>query len=262
MKKILITNDDSFESKGLKTLIEAAKDLGEIYIVAPAYPKSACSHSFTITKPVKFTKIEKNFYKLNDGTPSDCVYLSFKEIFNGNKPDLIISGINHGANMGEDVTYSGTTGGAMEGALHSIPSIAFSQVIKSYDVPTTQINWNNAEKAAKFIIKKTLENKINIPHRHILNINIPNTKNLKGMKITKLGYRLYGNNISKYQNPRGEEFYWIGIQPLAFKEEKGTDFEAVKNGFVSITPVKLDMTGYETLDKLKNIKFNFPDADE
>ena len=252
MKKILITNDDSFEAKGLEILTEAVKDLGEIYIIAPAHPKSACAHSLTITKPLKFIKLDKNFYKLDDGTPSDCIYLSFEELFNGKKPDLVISGINHGANMGEDITYSGTAGGAMEGALHSIPSIAISQVLKSYDEIPSELNWENAKKTTKEIVIKILENKITIPHRHILNINIPNTKKIKGIKPTKLGYRLYGNDTHAHLNPRGEKYYWIGLHPLAFKEEKGTDFDAIKNGFVSITPVKLDMTGYEALEKLKN----------
>ncbi|GAB6044678.1 5'/3'-nucleotidase SurE [Caminibacter profundus] len=251
MKKILITNDDSFEAKGLQTLIEAVKDLGEVYIAAPAFPKSACSHSLTITKPLRFIKVDENFYKLDDGTPADCIYLSFPEFFNGEKPDLILSGINHGANLGEDVTYSGTAGGAMEGAVHGIPSIAFSQVLKSFDSPKTEVDWEVAKKIARDITKKVLYGKITIPHRHILNINIPNTKKIKGYKATKLAYRLYGNDAHKHLNPRGEEYYWIGLHPLAFKEEKGTDFDAIKNGYVSITPIKLDMTGYEALEKLK-----------
>ncbi len=252
MKKILITNDDSFEAKGLEVLIDALKDLGEIYIVAPAFPKSACSHSLTITKPLRFIKLDKNFYKLDDGTPTDCVYLSFPELFNGEKPDLVVSGINHGANMGEDITYSGTAGGAMEGALHGIPSIAFSQVLKSFDNPPTEVNWENAKQIAREITKKVLDGKITIPHRHILNVNIPNTAKIKGIKATKLGYRLYGNDAHKHKNPRGEEFYWIGLHPLAFKEEENSDFNAIKNGYVSITPIKLDMTSYESLEKLEN----------
>ncbi len=250
--KILITNDDSFEAKGLHTLIEAVKELGEVIIAAPAFPKSACSHSLTLTKPLRFIKVDKNFYKLDDGTPTDCVFLSFSEFFKDKKPDIVLSGINHGANLGEDITYSGTAGGAMEGALHGIPSIAFSQVLKSFDNPPSEVNWDAAKKIAKDITQKVLEGKITIPHRHILNINIPNTKEIKGYKATRLSYRLYGNDAHKHKNPRGEEYYWIGLHPLAFKETKGGDFEAIKNGYVSITPIKLDMTSYETLEKLQN----------
>ena len=238
MPRILITNDDSFEAKGLKVLYEALKDLGEVIVVAPAHPKSACGHSLTLTKPLRFIEIEKNFYKLDDGTPTDCVYLSLQEF---GKFDLVVSGINHGANLGEDITYSGTAGGAMEGSLHDIRSIAISQVLKSYD-NTPEVNWENASKVSKIIAKNVLEKKLNILHRHILNVNIPNTKKIKGFKITKLAYRLYGNDAHKHKNPRGEEYYWIGLHPLAFKEEKGTDFDAIKNGYVSITPIKLDMT--------------------
>jgi 5'-nucleotidase len=249
--KILITNDDSFEAKGIETLYEAVKDLGEVLVCAPAFPKSACSHSLTITKPLRFIKVKENFYKLEDGTPSDCVYLSFPEFYDGGKPDLVLSGINHGANLGEDVTYSGTAGGAMEGALHGIPSIAFSQLIKSFDDPPCDISWQQAAEAAREITKKFIKGKLKIPHRHILNVNIPNTRKIKGYKVTKLAYRLYGNDAHKHQNPRGEEYYWIGLHPLAFKEEKGTDFDAVKNGFVSITPVKLNMTGFEAINEIK-----------
>ena len=251
MPKILITNDDSFEAKGLSVLIEAVKELGEVYVVAPAHHKSACSHSLTITKPLKFIELNKNFYKLDDGTPADCVYLSMDKLFKDIKPDIVLSGINHGANMGEDVNYSGTAAGAFEGAIHSIPSIAFSQVLKSYDNPPCEVNWENAKKTASDITKKVLQNKIQIPHRQILNINIPNTRQIKGYIITKLGYRLYGFDAHKHLNPRGEEYYWIGLHPLKFKEEENSDFTAVKNGFVSITPLKLDITAYESIKELQ-----------
>jgi 5'-nucleotidase len=251
MPKILITNDDSFEAKGLEVLIDAVKDLGEVYVVAPAHHKSACSHSLTITKPLRFIEIDKNFYKLDDGTPADCVYLSMDRLFKESKPDIVLSGINHGANMGEDVNYSGTAAGAFEGAIHGIPSIAFSQVLKSYDTPPTEVNWENAKKAARELTQKTLEGKIQIPHRQILNVNIPNTKKIKGYKVTKLGYRLYGFDAHRHLNPRGEEYYWIGLHPLKFKEDENSDFNAIKNGFVSVTPLKLDITAYETINTLK-----------
>ena len=129
MKQILITNDDGYESDGLLALIEAVKDLGQVTIVAPATEKSACGHSLTLTRPLRFVSVGDDFYKLDDGTPSDCVYLALHSIFEENKPDLVLSGINRGANMGEDITYSGTASGAMEAALHGIPSIALSQVM-------------------------------------------------------------------------------------------------------------------------------------
>ncbi len=251
MPKILITNDDSYEAKGLEILIEAVRDLGEVYVVAPALHKSACSHSLTITKPLHFIEIKKNFYKLDDGTPADCVYLSMDKLFKEIKPDIVLSGINHGANMGEDVNYSGTVAGAFEGAIHGINSIAFSQVLKSFEKPPIEVKFENAKKVAKDITEKVLNGKIKIPHRQILNVNIPNIKKIKGYKVTKLGYRLYGFDAHKHLNPRGEEYYWIGLHPLKFKEEETNDFNAIKNGFVSITPLKLDITAYESLKNLQ-----------
>ncbi len=250
MPKILITNDDSYETKGLEVLIKAVKELGEVYVAAPATHKSACSHSLTITKPLRFIEIKENFYKLDDGTPADCVYLSMDKIFNRIKPDIVLSGINHGANMGEDVNYSGTAAGAFEGAIHGIPSIAFSQVLKSYETPPCEVNWDNAAKTAYKITKLLLEGGLSVKHREILNVNIPNTKKIKGLKVTKLGYRLYGFDAHKHLNPRGEEYYWIGLHPLKFKEDEKSDFYAVKNGYVSITPLKLDITAYNTIEEL------------
>ncbi|MCD8476655.1 MAG: 5'/3'-nucleotidase SurE, partial [Sulfurospirillum sp.] len=129
MKRILITNDDGFESAGLHALARALRPLGHVTIVAPSSEKSACGHSLTLTRPLRFISLEETFFKLDDGTPTDCIYLSLNALFEGeNKPDLIVSGINKGSNLGEDITYSGTASAAMEGALHGVPSIAISQV--------------------------------------------------------------------------------------------------------------------------------------
>jgi 5'-nucleotidase len=252
--KILITNDDSFEAKGLNVLYEAMKEIGDVIIVAPAHPKSACSKALTLTKPLMFKKIKEDFYKLDDGTPNDCIYLALNEFFQDKLPDLVVAGINHGANLGEDVNYSGTAGGASEGAIHGIKSIAFSQVLKSFDKVESEVNWEKAGEIAKDIALKVLENKIPIPHRKFLNVNIPNTKEIKGYQFTKLAYRIYGNDAHKHTNPRGEEYYWLGLHPLNFKEEEGSDFYAIKNGYVSITPITLDVTDYNLLEKLKNVK--------
>jgi len=129
--KILVTNDDGYEAKGLLCLVEALRELKdvEVTVVAPANEKSACGHSLTLTRPLRFVSVDDDFYKLEDGTPSDCVYLSLSTMFENDKPDLLVSGINRGSNMGEDITYSGTAAGAMEGVLHDVPSIAISQVM-------------------------------------------------------------------------------------------------------------------------------------
>ena len=259
MKKILITNDDGFEAPGLKALIKALKPLGRVIVVAPSSEKSACGHSITLTRPLRFITIDDDFYKLDDGTPSDCIYLSLHTLFD-TKPDLIISGINKGANMGEDITYSGTASAAMEGALHNIPSIAISQVLKGFEKGYDKIDYSLASKTAFEISKMVLDKKIDIPHRNFLNINIPPIKvknEFKGYKITKAGYRLYGNDAHRHTNPRGEEYFWLGLHPLEWDENKlkddgiMSDFEAINNKFVSITPIKLDLTSYEAIPKMQ-----------
>ncbi|WP_187648030.1 5'/3'-nucleotidase SurE [Nitrosophilus labii] len=257
-KRILITNDDGFESLGLKALIEAVKELGEVLVVAPTTEKSACGHSLTLTKPLRFIKIDDNFYKLDDGTPTDCVYLALNAFYPENvKPDLIISGINRGANMGEDITYSGTAAAAMEGALYGIPSIAISQVCNSNCEKTEiEIGYELAKIVAKDIATKILNKGMPVGDRKFLNINVPplKPKSFKGYKITRAGYRLYANDAHLHRNPRGLEYWWLGLHPLEWRvnEKRDCDFEAVKEGYVSITPVKADLTAYEEMEKLKN----------
>jgi len=255
-KRIFITNDDGFESLGLKALIEAVKDLGEILVVAPGSEKSACGHSLTLTRPLRFIKLDDNFYKLEDGTPTDCVYLALNVFYDKIKPDLIISGINRGANMGEDITYSGTAAAAMEGAIYNIPSIAISQVCNSNCEKTEiEIGYDLAKKAAKEIASKVLKDGMPLGNRKFLNINVPpiKIKDFRGYKITKAGYRLYANDAHLHRNPRGLEYWWLGVHPLEWKRngKKDCDFEAVKDGFVSITPIKADLTAYEEIKRLK-----------
>jgi 5'-nucleotidase len=263
-KVILITNDDGFDAVGLQKLVEAVSPLGEVWVVAPAHHKSACGHSLTLTRPLRLVEVGERFYKIDDGTPTDGIFIALAHLFRERKPDLILSGINHGANMGEDVTYSGTIGGAMEGAIHDIPAIAFSQVLTSFERAEEEekgkvellerersIDWKNAQKVAYLLTKGVLEGKITIPHRHLLNVNIPNVKKLKGFQITRAGYRHYLNDIVVNRDPRGNSYFWIGLHPLSFKEEPGTDFWAIKQGKVSITPLTMDLTAYQDLSRLK-----------
>ncbi|MEO1942231.1 MAG: 5'/3'-nucleotidase SurE [Campylobacterales bacterium] len=248
---ILVTNDDGYQAEGLHHLIEAVKPLGEVWVVAPANPKSACGHSLTLTNPLKLIEVGERFFKVEDGTPTDCIFIALAHLFKERKPDLIVSGINYGANMGEDVTYSGTVGGAMEGSIHQIPSIAFSQVITSFEEEGRGIDWGQSREVAFQISRGVLEGRIPIPDRQILNVNIPNVREIKGYQVTRGGYRLYRNEVVLNRNPRGELYFWIGLHPLNFREEEGTDFWAIKNGFVSITPLKLDLTATETIPPLR-----------
>ncbi|AXH13525.1 broad specificity 5'(3')-nucleotidase and polyphosphatase [Halarcobacter bivalviorum] len=256
MKQILITNDDGFDAIGLKALIEALSPIAKIVVVAPAKNKSACGHSLTLDRPLRMVHVDDDFYKIDDGTPTDCIFISLNNLFKeGYKPDLVISGINIGANMGEDVTYSGTAAGAMEAVLQGVPAIAISQVCKDrcQDIKN---GWDFAlakETIAK-LAKKILNNQFPLGERRFLNVNIPPIKKeeCKGIKITKAGYREYGNDTHRHYNPRGEEYYWIGLHPLIWQESenKDCDFEVVKANYISITPIMLDLTSYDDIDKL------------
>jgi 5'-nucleotidase len=257
LKTILITNDDGFESRGLEVLIEALSPLAEIITVAPSMEKSACAHSITITKPLKLIELKDNFYKLDDGTPSDCIYVALDSLFkNRKKPDLIISGINVGSNMGEDITYSGTVAGAMEGTLHGVPSIAISQILNGQD--PDDLDYSLAKKTIFTVAEKILNNKFPLNNRELLNINVPNFSDKQEIKITYAGYRIYENNTHIYKSPRGETLYWLGVHSLAWNRRKVkdeysifiSDFEATEKGFVSMTPILLDLTAYESMNNL------------
>lgn len=257
MKHILITNDDGYESVGLKALIDALSPLAKITVVAPATEKSACGHSLTLTKPLRLISVDDDFYKVDDGTPTDCVFISLNNLFKSNKkPDLVISGINIGSNMGEDITYSGTASAAMEAVLQGIPAIAISQVCKD-KCHNIKNGWDFAlaKKTIKEISQKILSNSFPLGERKFLNINIPQAsiKECQGIKITKAGYREYGNDTHRHLNPRGEEYYWIGLHPLLWKKshDSSCDFEAIRNNFVSITPIHLDMTSYNDIHTLQ-----------
>jgi len=256
MKHILITNDDGYDAAGIKALVEALQPIAKITVVAPASEKSACGHSLTLTKPLRLVTVDDDFYKVDDGTPTDCIFISLNNLFKeGNKPDLVVSGINIGANMGEDITYSGTASAAMEAVLQGIPAIAISQVYKNLS-QGIKVDWDFAlaKETIASIVSKILNGSFPLGERKLLNINIPpiSPSECKGIKITKAGYREYGNDTHRHLNPRGEEYYWVGLHPLIWKESENNDcdFESIKANYVSITPIKLDMTSYEDQDIL------------
>lgn len=258
IKHILLTNDDGFDAVGLKVLIEVLKPIAKITVVAPAKNKSACGHSLTLDKPLRLDNVEDDYYRVDDGSPSDCIFISLNNLFKDNyKPDLVISGINIGANMGEDITYSGTAAAAMEAVLQGIPAIAISQVCrdKCNDIKN---GWDFAlaKQTIANLAKKILDNNFPLEERKFLNVNIPPIKpeECNGVKVTKAGYREYGNDTHRHNNPRGEEFYWIGLHPLIWKEssDKSCDFEAIKANYISITPIMLDLTSYNDIKNIEN----------
>ncbi len=256
-KTILITNDDGFDAYGLKSLIEALKPLANIVVVAPTLQKSASGHSLTLTRPLRFIEVKDNFYKLDDGTPSDCIFLALHKLFKEKLPDLVVSGINIGANLGEDITYSGTVAAAMEAVLQGVPAVAISQVCMKNCNRVDDLEYKLAKETISKVVKKIFENGFPLDNRKLLNINIPpiEPNRCKGVKVTHAGKRDYGNNAEVHINPRGQEHYWIGLPKLEWQSrEESTahlsDFDAIKNDFVSITPVHLDMTHYKSIESL------------
>jgi 5'-nucleotidase len=252
LKNILITNDDGYEADGLKALIEALRPLGRLTIVAPATEKSSCGHSLTLTRPLKFISVGDDFYKLDDGTPSDCVYLALHSLFADSKVDLVVSGINRGANLGEDMTYSGTVAGAMEAALNGVSAIAISQYMSRREGGGYSYDYDLAAKTAREIVAKILEGGFPLPPRQLLNVNIPHIAAdlCKGWKITRGGGRIYRNEAIRRTNPRGEEYFWLGAHPLDFVPTENGDYEAIRDGFVSITPVMCDLTANDSIAAL------------
>ena len=253
--RILVTNDDGYEANGLLCLVEALKELEdvEVTVVAPANEKSACGHSLTLVRPLRFVSVDDDFYKLDDGTPSDCVYLSLSTLFENEKPDLLVSGINRGSNMGEDITYSGTAAGAMEGVLHDVPSIAISQVM---DFTNPDGDFTLAMKTIKKLVLKIKEGSFPLPEREFLNVNIPADVSEAKMQVTYSGYRFYANDSHVHRNPRGEEHYWLGLHPLNFSPRAGvvgvSDYEAIEAGNISITPIMLDLSAYKSMKRLED----------
>jgi len=256
-KRILLTNDDGYDSKGLLALAQALTPLADIVVVAPTTEKSACGHSLTLTRPLHFIEVKKDFYKLDDGTPTDCVFLSLSKLFDkDNRPDLVISGINIGANMGEDITYSGTASAAMEAVLQNIPAIAISQVYNDKQNRLKDYDYNLAKTSINTLVKKIFNGTFPLPKRKFLNVNIPPIEQAqcKGFKVTRAGNKKYGFHAEVHYNPRGKEYYWIGLPRLEWNKTKGdtTDFEAINDGYISITPIMLDMTDHGEIEHLRN----------
>jgi len=254
--KILVTNDDGYEANGLLSLVETLREIEgvEVTVVAPANEKSACGHSLTLVRPLRFISVGDDFYKLDDGTPSDCVYLSLSTMYGDEKPDLLVSGINRGSNMGEDITYSGTAAGAMEAVLHDVPAIAISQVM---DFTNPAGDFTLACKTIREIVTKIKNGSFPLPAREFLNINIPADVMDAQLKITYAGYRFYANDSHVHRNPRGEEHYWLGLHPLNFsprqeREHLMSDYEAIEAGHISITPIHLDLSAYKSMKGLES----------
>ncbi|MCE9625448.1 MAG: 5'/3'-nucleotidase SurE [Deltaproteobacteria bacterium] len=245
---ILVSNDDGIYAEGIQVLADTLKKIARVVVVAPDREKSAASHSLTLHRPLRIIEVKKNYYGVT-GTPADCIGLGVNEILHRKRPDLIISGINHGGNLGDDVHYSGTVSAALEGAMMGIPSIAVSLVLRDghpYFKPAA----NFAAKLAKLVHKEGL------PKGIVLNVNVPNLpqSKLKGYAYGKLGKRNYSDIIIEKLDPRKKKYYWIGGDEIGYENIPGSDCNAILEKKIAITPIKVDMTDYPFLEKIRTWK--------
>jgi 5'-nucleotidase len=241
---ILVTNDDGVHAEGLAALRDAMSDVGEVVAVAPDRERSATSHSLTLTDPLRVKKIGDSLMSV-DGTPTDCVLLALNGLLE-EKPELVVAGINHGPNLGEDVSYSGTVAAAIEGTLQGIPAIALSMTGKPpYHFAT----------ACSFVVKLAREiARRGMDPQTLLNVNVPNVtrEQISSVKVTKLGRRIYRDLIVKKVDPRGKTYYWIGGSEPTWEGDENTDFSAIEAGMISVTPLHLDLTDYRKIVDMEN----------
>ncbi|NMM82535.1 5'/3'-nucleotidase SurE [Acidovorax sp. SRB_14] len=239
--KILISNDDGFQAPGIVALHAALASVADVEVVAPEHNNSAKSNALTLHSPL-YVHTAPNGFRYVNGTPADCVHIALTGLL-GYRPDLVISGINNGANMGDDTIYSGTVGAAMEGYLFGIPAIAFSQVDKGWG------EIDAAAQKAREIVEQMQSRRIVGEAPWLLNINIPNMPlaALKPLKLCRLGRRHAAERVIVQESPRGDTMYWIGAAGPAKDDAEGTDFHATAQGHVAVTPLKVDLTDHQNL---------------
>ena len=240
--KLLVSNDDGVNAVGIKALTEALAPIAEICVFAPDRDRSAASNSLTLSRPLTVTEIADNRFSV-DGTPADCVYLGMNGV-SGFYPDGVFSGINSGANLGDDVLYSGTVAAALEGRSLSLPSVALSYVDRR------MVHLESAARVARILAERLSE--LPLPAYTILNVNVPDLpwQAIKGFKITKLGHRQRPEKPQVITDPRGKTRYWVAAVAGVADDSKGTDFDAIKKGYVSITPVHFDMCEHAVREEL------------
>ena len=237
---ILISNDDGYLAPGLAALVEAVRPFGDITVVAPEQNCSGASNSLTLSRPLSVRSAENGFRFVN-GTPTDCVHIALTGLLD-RVPDLVLSGINDGQNMGDDTVYSGTVAAAMEGYLFGIPSIAFSRAEKG------RTNWEAAGQVAARVVERFLDRPLEGPF--LLNVNIPNiaAEQMGPIRCTRLGKRHKAEPVIRQTSPRGETIYWVGAAGEARDAGPGTDFHAIAEGCVSVTPLQIDLTHVQQMD--------------
>ncbi len=242
--KILCTNDDGYLATGIRVLATAARSLGSVITVAPDREQSATSHSLTIHRPLRARRAPDDVWVV-DGTPTDCVLMAVNELL-PEPPDVCVSGVNHGSNMGEDVLYSGTVAAAMEATVIGIPAIALSHIGDDHDDLET---WEPVVRA----ILERLVGRRTVPRHTLFNVNLPSCPpdDVRGIRVTSLGRRRYADSITRANDPSGREYFWIGGGVAAWSGSAESDFKAVSDGYVSVTPLHLDLTDYSLLEEMR-----------
>lgn len=251
---ILISNDDGIESPGILLLAAALESLGHVTVVAPQRERSTSGHSLTLHKPLRCYEVRPNYYAIS-GSPADCVYMATRLLMK-KKPDIVVSGINKGANLGNDIYYSGTVAAAREGAYFGSKAIAFSLAL-GHHLDKTPPSWDTAVQFAKLFVPMTF--KKTFPANHILNVNVPNlpASQIKGVRVSKQGMRYYSDEITDRVDPRNRHYYWLGGEYKGFENIPGSDCVHVDQGYVSITPLKIDSTDYDLMEEFKNWEIHF-----
>jgi 5'-nucleotidase len=241
---ILVSNDDGYMAEGLVALAEAMGALGEVWVVAPDREQSAASHSISLHRPLRIKQIRPRWFAI-DGTPTDCSYLAINHLMKGRRPKLMVSGINHGPNLADDVTYSGTVAAAIEASLLGVPAIAFSLVTRS------RLEFKAAARFAQQLARAALLN--SPPSKMLLNVNIPAESDNPAYAITRLGKHSYGYDVVEDVDPRGRKYYWIGGNEYQHEDIPGSDCNAViEDRLISVTPLQLDLTDQALLRELQH----------
>lgn len=242
----LVSNDDGHQAPGIHALAEALTKLGKVTVVAPDRDRSGASNSLTLDAPLHVNQDARGYYYVN-GTPTDCVHLAITGLMD-EEPDMVISGINAGGNLGDDVLYSGTVAAAMEGRFLGCPAIAFSQT------GVNPIDYSNSVKVVIDVVKLIMQQ--SIAEDALLNINLPENYPVQGYQVTRLGNRHKSEPALEALDPKGRKVYWVG--PVGAEQDagEGTDFHAIRNGYVSITPLQVDLTKHQMLDNLKQVMSN------
>jgi 5'-nucleotidase len=245
-KKILCTNDDGYLAPGLDLLRRAASRLGDVTVIAPDREQSATSHSLTLHRPLRVRRTAAGAYHV-DGTPTDCVLLALGGAIPGGPPDFVLSGVNHGPNLGEDVLYSGTVAAAMEATLLGIPSVAISFATDEFDAPDEAYLPLLESLLARLLTRTAY------PEGTLLNVNIPPVPpdEIQGVQVTRLGRRVYVESLTRARDPNGRECFWIGGGKSRWSGGGDSDFRAVTAGYISLTPLHLDLTNYELIEEIR-----------